>query len=330
MKWKTTIESSSITLGSRTFFKNEIVLDESIAKAYPDVFKEVKEVFEKTKYNIFQIFYNDYTKEMVNSAFTPYDNTIPVKEKEFEYGVMRNLYLNKELFKDDKEYAGVLSWKFRQKTGLDGKQIIRWMEDNKGYDVYFINPWPEHSYLSFNVWHQGEFYHPGMLFLIEKLFREAKLDIEIRNTHRNTIHTLCFCNYWIANKKFWNVYMKYCEQLYAAIQNTDKETKRLLYDIKADAQIDSAFFAFVMERMFSTVLSIKKFKTLNYFDIYTRPTNNIVLKNILDKYSPTIDKMDDAKNYTKDNIEFINSVGRLYHDQLFSRLKENTAYRCLR
>ena len=331
MKWKTTIETSSITLNNQTFFKNEIILDKNIARTYPNIFIEVKEIVEQRTYNIFQIFYNDHSKETLDSAFIPYNNTIPVKEHEFEYGVMRNLYLNKELFKNDNKYAGVLSWKFKQKTGIEGKQIVQWLEDNKGYDVYFINPWPEHSYLNFNSWHQGEYCHPGLISLTENLFKKANLNIDIR-TNRNTIDTLCYCNYWIANKKFWTSYMNYCEKLYTAMHIVDKETKKLLYDIQADVQINSAFFSFIMERMFSTVLLMKKFKVLKYFDANTMKTKNVdnSLKILLTTYCPIIDKMDISKDYTKDNIEFINSVGEYYHDKLFNRLKTNDVYRCLR
>ena len=331
MKWKTNIETSSITLDSHTYFRNEIILNENIANAYPHFFIKVIETSEQSNYNIYQIFYNNSTKEMVDVSFIPYDNTIPVKEKEFEYGVMRNLYLNNELFKNNKEYAGVLSWKFRQKTGVEGKELFRWLEDNKGYDVYFINPWPENSYMSFNIWHQGEYYHRGIISLVEKLFKEAKIKFDIRTSNRNTIDTLCFCNYWIANKKFWTIYMKYCEKLYAAMQNTDIETKKLLHDIQADSQIKSAFFAFIMERMFSTVLLMKKFSVLNYFDIEITKTKDIDnnLKSLLTVYCPVIDEIDVAKDYTDDNINFIDSVGEYYHDKLFNRLKPISVYRCL-
>ena len=130
---------------------------------------------------------------------------------------------------------------------------------------------------------------------------------------------------------FWDVYMKCCEALYKAMQSSDSKTKKLLYDIQADAQIKSAFFSFIMERMFSTVLLMKKFKVLNYFDIDIIKTKDIdnSLKGLLTNYCPIIDKIDNVKTYTEDNINFIDSVGEYYRDKLFNRLKTTNIYRCL-
>ena len=277
--------------------------------------------------NIYQIYYNEESMKGIERQFIPFNNTTPVKEKEFEYGVMRNLYLDGLLFNNKAKYAGVLSWKFRQKTGINDTIFTEWINKHKGYDVYFVNPWPEHSCMSFNSWYQGEYFHPGLIELTGKLFKKAGFDIDIRNI-RNTFKTLCFCNYFVANKEFWDVYMSYCEKVYEAIYNTNEESKRLLFDVKADEYIDSAFFAFIMERMFPTVLALEELKILNYYDINSAKQKHPTLKIILDKVYPLIADIDKNKEYTQDNIELINSIGRLYHDRIFNKFTSYEDYVC--
>jgi hypothetical protein len=213
---------------------------------------------------LYQIYYNEISKSHLNHNFIPYNNTNPEKPNEFEYGVMRSLYQNPNTWNKNK-YLGVLSWKFQQKTNLHPDKMSQWLKKNKGKDVYTFNPFTNMNTF-YNVWQQAECFHPGIITFVTQLFKQAGLNTELLSINNNNKIT-CYCNYWIANKNFWNVYMLYTERLYQAIYNADDETKNRLFYIKADQNINSGLFSFIFERMFSTVLAQhqNEFKILPYF-----------------------------------------------------------------
>lgn len=210
---------------------------------------------------IYQIYYDEHSKSLIDNTFIPFDNSIPDKPNEFEYGVMRKLH-NTEY-----NYLGVMSWKFKQKTEVDPKDFTLWIEQNEGYDLYTINPFYKHSKYFRNVWHQGEMCHPGIIKLVTYLFDKAGIETSMLSIPHEPKLT-CFCNYWVANKRFWDQYIHYTEKLYKAVYESDKEVQNILFHIQADIKIKSGMFSFIFERMFTTILAKhqNEFKVLNYFN----------------------------------------------------------------
>lgn len=212
---------------------------------------------------VYQIWYDQNSKSKLSNQFIPFNNSVPTKPNEFEYGVMRQLYVNEDVWKNNK-HLGVVSWKFEMKTQVNPHKFIQWCNNNKA-DVYHVNPFPFMAKQFQNVWKQGEFYHPGIIDLATDLFKRSNIDTELL-TLDHPSKVCCFCNYWVANKKFWDLYMSYTESLYETIYNSEKEILDKMFHIKADQNIESGMFSFIFERMFSTVLAKhqKDFKILSY------------------------------------------------------------------
>ena len=210
---------------------------------------------------IYQIWYDDISKSHIDTNFISFDNTNPEKPNEFEYGVMRKIY-HSECWSDI-NYLGILSWKFKQKTHINANTAINFINKNPGYDVYTFNPFHYAKNIQ-SVWLQGELCHPGILDLTKFLFTKANIDINILSIPQTTtMH--CFCNYWVANKKFWDTYMSYTEKLYAVIYDNEQHILDKLFIIQADVQIKSGMFSFIFERMFSTVVAAHQFNIKPYF-----------------------------------------------------------------
>jgi hypothetical protein len=106
---------------------------------------------------ISQIYYAQDHLAHLDEAFIPYDNSTPNRDGEFEIGVLQDNFLEKNHL--DADFTGFVSWKFREKTGLPGNFFIDFIQQNSGYDVYFINPFPTEIRFK-NVWFQGDAYHP--------------------------------------------------------------------------------------------------------------------------------------------------------------------------
>ena len=77
---------------------------------------------------------------------------------------------------------------------------------------------------------------------------------------------MCSCNYWIANRKFWDLYMSYTERLYSAAYKSPEKLKSILFHHKADVSNDiGGYFPYIFERLFTTILVQfhKSFKVKN-------------------------------------------------------------------
>lgn len=274
---------------------------------------------------LYQVYYDQESKNGLDRSFIPYDNTNPVRDKEFEYGVIRDIYYNDNPFKTDK-YFGVLSWKFTNKTGLKGKEFISWINKNKGYDVYMINPFPEYSYIFYNNWYQGDYWHPGLIDLTLNLFKEAGIDNLDITKKRHDVNVCTFCNYFVGNQKFYKIYMEYCEKLYSAIYKADKETKRLLFDINVYGVGNNiAFFPFIYERMLSTIVSNFNFKSIMYDNLSTRTKDDFNRKFVLNS-SNYIKRINN--NFDNHSIEYLNSFGNMYCDMVMSKFTKYENYMC--
>ncbi|RME91641.1 MAG: hypothetical protein D6767_04810 [Candidatus Hydrogenedentota bacterium] len=202
---------------------------------------------------IYQIYYQENQKKYLEKDFIPYNNEYG-NAKWFEYGVFEKEYRENPIAKE--ELRGYVSWKFRQKTKISGQEFLDFIKRNPGYDVYFINPY-EFDALAFpNVWYQGEFYHPGILSFSQKLLDHAGYSLDLHLLQTKPLEA-AFCNYWIGNQKFWDLYMDFTIPLFEYIENKlTTEEKDFLFS-KADTKIKANYIPFIMERMFSTLLATK-------------------------------------------------------------------------
>ena len=72
-----------------------------------------------------------------------------------------------------------------EKTGKTGREFIDFIQANPGYDVYFINPFPQNAYYTYNVWVHGDYCHPGLMALAHRLFYLAGIPFNITGMGRN-------------------------------------------------------------------------------------------------------------------------------------------------
>ena len=56
-------------------------------------------------------------------------------------------------------------------------------------------------------------------------------------TQSHDYTTSCFCNYWVGNKKMWDLYIKYAEMIYPYAKTT------------------GGIFPYIMERIFPSVIA---------------------------------------------------------------------------
>lgn len=199
---------------------------------------------------IYQIYYKPEHMEHLDSGFIPYDNTENLNPHLAEWP---NYYKIWKDYKDGSdEYCGMVSWKFKEKSGLSSKQVYDFIEQNPGHDVYIFNSALEHEACFRNVWEQGNFFHSGILNTVTEFFNQSGVTIShplnsVIMTRENTV----FAQYVVGNKKFWNTFFNVTNKLFSIPEHT--ELYKQIFVQKANYN-DMPIFPFIIERMYSTVI----------------------------------------------------------------------------
>jgi hypothetical protein len=204
---------------------------------------------------IFQVQYSDDIDGEFDPSFTPYDCRHNPEPDRREVAHMARFYREEVHGRErgDGDLFGLVSPKFGRKAKIAGSGFISHVERAPGYDVYFINPFPQLAYFHFNVWTQGEYWHPGLGELADRLFAGAGFDLSVRELPRNAAASLLYCNYWVGNAKFWARFIDFSERLMDAVEHLAARDRKRLFNL-APHYAPATYFAFVFERIFSTFL----------------------------------------------------------------------------
>lgn len=264
---------------------------------------------------VYQIEYSNDVIGAFDPAFIKYDCRDNPEYEKREIAHMLRFYDEGSWRRHGTDHFGLVSPKFSSKAGINGRAFIDWVDANPGYDVYFINPFPQLCYWHFNVWTQGEFWHPGLTNLANALFAAAGYSTRVENLTRNTAASLLYSNYWVGNEKFWHLYIAFVRKLFTAVDTLDVGNKKKLFDL-APHYAPATYFPFVFERLFSTFLILQDdINCLPYlyrrYEILDRCDNEMELF-VIQEWAEMIDNWDvsgrDDAEYRK---LFVNLQGML-------------------
>jgi len=212
----------------------------------------------------------------------------------------REFYLITEIFKSenltDSSYAGVISPKFNSKSKITIQEFQNFMNLNSDFDVCFINPFPQTSYFYFNIWDQGEAFHPGITSLAQRLLKEVGIPWRLDEVGRTGHAVLSYCNYWVGNERFWKKYVgNVLYPIRIFIEN--HVDAKLIQDLFVPTVHSdrSSMFPFIIERLFTTFLYFSQeikyihYPSENLVDIYCL---NEIERKIVSYVKPVIDQMD--------------------------------------
>jgi hypothetical protein len=195
---------------------------------------------------IYQCYYDDSQIPQLSPSFIPYDNTSNEFSEYREYVLWRRLY-RKHIGTDD--YWGIVSWRWPEKTRIEGQVFKNWILDNPGYDVYFFDPSLE-TIGHRNLGLQGDQWHPGIVDYCNRLLHKLNIKIDMRNVDYKAKH-FAASSFFIGNSKFWYNYMTFLDECITT-SRFDIELNEYLFEVRNQyngASIPN--FCFVIERMFS-------------------------------------------------------------------------------
>jgi len=203
---------------------------------------------------IYQVYYEEGQRNDLDSAFTPFDNA---KDNSglFEFSVFKKLAKKQEV--ERLARWGAVSWKFGEKTGVQGRQLIELIESKPEIDLFYCNPEPFYEGLFHNFWLQGETRHPGLLSIVSELFRHCGLNpSELNRVHQSV--EFSSANYFIGSQRFWDLYLPFIENvLRVADEKLSPDLRDLMWSSKGDPRQlhkGSSYVPFIVERLFPVFL----------------------------------------------------------------------------
>jgi hypothetical protein len=213
---------------------------------------------------IYQLYYKDIQKHTILPPAIALDcRQLPISEDLadlFRENIsMLYLWQNRQdLFA---EYTGILSWRFAEKMRISAQDAAAWITQNPGYDVYLFNPFPFIPYEFPNVAEEGEIKHEGFIRAAEHLLRS--IDFPLEYLYMPFIPNLTvFCNYWVANRKFWAYQMRFLEEVLKVLQ--DGIMDKQLFTEETPYESPAPMLPFILERVFCLNLwrNRKQFRVL--------------------------------------------------------------------
>jgi hypothetical protein len=210
---------------------------------------------------IYQIYFRREQLPKLNKLFIPYF------KPEFEEPEWREYWTFLKNFRRaivNKGLLGFVSWKFQSKSGVTPQKFMKFIKDNPGYDVYYLNPFPVEALLFDNVWQHGEYYHPGLTEISQTLLNQTGHKLDLLNLEHGP-EQVGYSNYWVANRKFWRAYRDFTRPVEQYIRNDlTKEESDFIYSL-ADEASNCSHIPFIFERLFTTLLAIQpELKAISY------------------------------------------------------------------
>lgn len=232
--------------------------------------------------SIFQIYFKEELKEHLDPDFVPMDNTDNPHPELREWDKWNREHDN--IKKQGLDYWGFVSWKFQEKTGLSGRQVLDFIEANPGRDVYLFNPCILNEAVFANSWEQGDMYHPNISDIGNNFLRRIGYkDVSVKETLLDRNKTV-FANYIVGSSKFWENFMEFSRKLFSEADLDQKFKEDVFGAGKSNYAHDASLpnFTFLIERLIPTYLELESIDSLGY--TYTHDT-------VPDKYTSIFDEI---------------------------------------
>jgi hypothetical protein len=200
---------------------------------------------------IYQAYYRDDQLAHLNPEFTPYDNRHnPVANLYERYIYQQTAAISRS---DGIELWGTFSWQWKKKLpGPSAQDILNFIANNPGQDVYIFNVFPFNESISYNVWEQGQWCCPYMIHLGKKLLELMGEDPELVEKPM-TRETYLTANYFVGTDAFWTGLLEFLDRFASAIPRLSAEDTQLLLSsagYEPNPTLDHS--GFICERLIST------------------------------------------------------------------------------
>lgn len=202
--------------------------------------------------HLFQIFYSEETRAMLDPGFRPLDNLENERPDWREYWPIRNFLRNHSLIAGD--YYGFFSPAFGRKTGLSSTAVFEFVRAQGGIpDLLLFSPFYDQIAFFLNQWEQGAMTHRSN-DVFERSLELVAPEFGIHRTVSSSIDSV-FCNYFVAKAEFWHEWFGRCERIFECAERGDSELAKALGESVHYGPQAAPAKVFVIERIVSALIA---------------------------------------------------------------------------
>ena len=250
------------------------------------------------KVQIYQIFYDQRTKESLDPGFIPFDNCNPDESEWYEFLPILNFLNSNEL--ENNVWYGFLSPKFVDKVGATSSDIKEIIHQSDGRaNVILLSPeWDQVAYFK-NIFEQGEFCHPGLLKLSQKFIDSISMNLNLCDQMMDSSNTV-FSNYVVAKKEYWDKWKNIAQKFYEFTSSHSEYSHRL----QSKSYNKYPIKVFIQERLASVILNCFPFSIINIDQSEYGPINTLLFDSD-DRSRGLLKKCNDLKSEYRRTKQFI-------------------------
>lgn len=204
------------------------------------------------KIGIYQVCFDDHSAQYIEPEFIRYFNKR--KDQFYENAIIADLVLSgRHLLWD---FCGVLSWRFKSKTLLSGKEVIKAVNENAGFDV--INFFPSDYRHEQHPFNRKRF--PPATQMAKELDKRRFFEFNLYDYKTDGL--MIWCNYWVARPEVMQLYVdKYLLPVIEYFNAPDPELEEFINTkVNHRPGIDYTLIPFFLEGLFSVFCHREKLK----------------------------------------------------------------------
>jgi hypothetical protein len=213
---------------------------------------------------IYQLYFKPEQTELLDSAFIPYDNTENTRPELREWYIWDKEYENCK--QEGLDYWGFVSWKFGEKTGIDGQQFVDFINANPGFDLYFINPCLVNEAVFINSWEQGDLHHQGISDIGNSFLQKIGYEnIDVKSYILDRTMTM-FANYIVGSAEFWEKFMTFSRKLFTEAESDPEFYNSVFGEGGSNYNADPSLpmFTFLIERLIPIFIELESIKSIPF------------------------------------------------------------------
>lgn len=208
--------------------------------------------------NIFQIYYNAQTFDMLDKGFIALDNSNSERPDWFEFWPIRKFFKDNPV--EENSWYGFLSPKFYGKTGFTSQVIKDFIDQTPNAEVaLFTSTWDFIAYYR-NVFEQGEVWHEHITTVAQAFFDAIDYKINLKTLVHHSQNSVT-SNYVIAKPRYWRRWLEFADRL-LLISETETPLGRILRGDTTYGPQRHAFKVFIQERLAPVILASEKYNVI--------------------------------------------------------------------
>lgn len=229
---------------------------------------------------IFQIYYDEESRQQLDPAFIPLDNSENPRPDWSEYWPIRRL-LAREKFTDS-TYVGVISPRFSEKTGMDGASVHDVVARAQA-EIISFSPFFAQNALHQSSFHQGEAHHPGLIKRSQGVADLLGLKVNVSELIADQTTTI-FANYFVARYSFWKVWFPAAEKIFRICERFEGVLGEALSSGTIHrGEMFAPMKVFVMERLVSLLMESRGLRAEIGIDVRKAPPGLRAMDGMIDQ-----------------------------------------------